>query len=591
MFKLSSLQHIREKKNGKSESFVDVSDKLMNWIKRSGEKDLEVMKDPIQFKENPNCYKYVDHSAVLLFIGKRRSGKTNLMFAMARQLQKADPGRIICLWRSPRAKEKVEYLKSVGITAIAVEEIEEIPYNGIVLIDEGIINANAKLALTKLARSWDMYQVIVSHKRAILMLTFQRWEIFASFTEMADATFYKRLGSKLANRAKDDPFLKEHKDFIKKLEKSQALVESDLDGFEETGLISVDKPKWYNSLLSEGYKDANLDFEMSDVQKRQNQIDDVALELIGKGFKPNPANKKYYFALISKIRREYIKHRFNNSEINSIIQRMYEIMVFEPEKMIDAGMSKEEFDELKNMPKPEDVEQKDLDDALIFANGQSSSKFDMNKVSLMAKMRKVMLFLLNSYYAKSLADKEGNKHERLIANRYLDRGDYVMRALGSGGFRGQSKYPQPDFFHILTQGELRVVQVKTRSETSETFQPGTFKAELEIIEFINENIPSLKGRFKPYLYFLPKGRNPTETWEIPLKPEFKEKVLFVDFDRKQIEVREPRIIAEVKSEPELQPVAIPSDLKEISHISSSSIDLTKKKPEIKRSNTTEIKRK
>jgi hypothetical protein len=49
-----------------------------------------------------------------------------------------------------------------------------------------------------------------------------------------------------------------------------------------------------------------------------------------------------------------------------------------------------------------------------------------------------LLFWLLWYESKSKVDKGGNKYERLIANHYvLNKGEYFIRALASGGKRGK----------------------------------------------------------------------------------------------------------------------------------------------------------
>jgi hypothetical protein len=136
-----------------------------------------------------------------------------------------------------------------------------------------------------------------------------------------------------------------------------------------------------------------------------------------------------------------------------------------------------------------------------------------------------------------LADKEGNKGERLLANYFLDKGDYVIRALASGGYRGGCKYPQPDFLHFLSNGEIRAVQVKTRSDYIESFKPGTFDAELETVQLLNNN-PFLKEKVKPYLYYLPKGENVENVYMIELKPEYNTKSMSVDFTHKTFSLYE-----------------------------------------------------
>ena len=83
-----------------------------------------------------------------------------------------------------------------------IERLDEIEFNDIVIIDEGIISVNAKQALTKGMRDFDKFLAVLRHKRGCLFVLFQQFEVIKSLREMSDMTLYKSLPRKLIRKRK-----------------------------------------------------------------------------------------------------------------------------------------------------------------------------------------------------------------------------------------------------------------------------------------------------------------------------------------------------------------------------------------------------
>jgi hypothetical protein len=532
------LRNPSKNKKYKKRQFKDITNDFANWFKRSG------------LKNEDGTYVYRDHSGIILIIGKRRSGKGVTSYNIVELLQKHDPSRILCVWKAP--PKVVPYLNSVGIKAKNVESHKDLPKNCIWFIDEGILNVNAKKALTKFARQMDEIISVISHKRIIMIITFQRWQIFASLIEQSDCIIYKKLGERMMNRARNDPFLKENKELINKLPKEKAFVECDLDGYEATGFVSIGLPSWYSPILSESYEDINLDFELNEDKKRNVLLEEIAIELLKNGRVYDPKDKIGKETLISVIKKTYENDKLKSSEITTILQNMARVNREERWK-IHGKKDHDKKDEnnseggivLDETAKLQNITDLDLEITNLFANDKKSTEFKDYKGGFSAKtvmqmVRKTINFLMYSYESKSKADKGGNKYERLIANHYiLNKGEYFIRALASGGKRGKFTI-EPDGIHFTKNGEIRIVQIKVRGTNNFTFQPKEFETELQIVRILKA-IPFFANITSAWLYYMKKGDNFDKIMEIEINEDNFEKYLEIDFERQFHNFRDPDI--------------------------------------------------
>jgi len=501
-----------------------MNDDLINWLKMSGEKNED------------GSYKYPDHSGIILIIGMRRSGKGVLSWKIIDLIKKYDPEKSIMIYGA--TQQYIDYLKSIGFkNSMSFNNFEDMVNNSIVFIDEGIINTNAKEALTKRARSFEKVLAVLSHKRIIMIVTTQTFGLFKQLTLQSNIIIYKQLSTILLNRERNDKFLSNFKHLLEKLNRNTAIIEMTIPGYKSgVGRLKLgDPPSWYTSILSESFKDVDLDFEAHKLADRRMRIKQVAKELYKDGIIPDAKDKTKLYAIRGYIRDKYFDDKFTNQEISQILEYIFSIMYkYVEDKDINNNNQEdndenEDEDNIKN--KFVDITDKELEIAELFASGKTSHDFnDMgyNARNVMKAIRNSLNFLFRIYKTKSESDKEGNKYERLIANFFIETGDYCMRALASGGKRGEHS-SDPDMIHFTKDGEIRLVQIKVRNRTVDHFAPYDLASEYDLEEYLKR----LGFECSSWLYYHVKGNDISNIFMIKLDPKNRNKTLKVDYSLRQ----------------------------------------------------------
>lgn len=519
----------------------DITDDFMKY--------MELAKDPSK-----------DVCGVIAILGDFGSGKTALAYLLAWKWLEIDKTRKLGIFHP--IDSVLKYLQNVlGEDRVyAIDKIDDYQYNSVFLIDEGIINLNAKDALTNESKDIEEFAAVIRHKRGHMIITTQQMKFYKAVRGFTNCRIYKRISKMTsAELRKDDPFLREYETIINNLSIDQAFVLSNMKYFNAFGIIYNGVPPFYNEVISRSYRDVRGNVRLLKQEKRMDILKKIAVELLQQGYDaPSGRDKSYYHALWAKIKTEHLDLELKNTEINLIIKMMHMIKQFEPELIYDTAefvsegsaaeerMSYHGMGRGKRKPVATQIYEDELELFREFCNGKPSTEFNMNREKVMRIVRTVGNKLLHNLFVKSQWDRSGNEYENKIANLFWNRGDIVIRSLASGNTGGGMRLA-PDLIHIVTStGEIRMVQVKARRRYSEWFVPGTFRAEIRLAEMINM-VPGLEGRASAYLYFLPKGEPAEKVLVARIPPEWDTMVVYVNYDKRIIEASPPKSSAKKDS--------------------------------------------
>lgn len=373
------------------------------------------------------------------------------------------------------------------------ERLDQVEFNDVIVLDEGIISVNAKEALSKKMRMWDKFLAVVRQKRVILFVLFQRFEVIKSLREMSDMILYKSLPAKLIENEKDDQIIKNHGDKIKSLKKWEAIIASDHNDFDALGMVTNKVPYWYTDDVSMSYiGDSNFLSDKEETKKDIDRAEELAQWLIDTGhIIEKPADVKGA--------RFDLRKQFNdstpaltNAQISLAMEAYFSM--HKSGEGEDSEVSSEIVDNSENMVffdqlKQSNISKLDLQMFEEYANGTSVTDFDKppyncKKQQASEICRKVGQYLL--HLAKSgtpKTSKKGDDAERRVIREAWESNGYAVRVIGSGG--EHQGIPNPDCLEITQDGKLRPIQVKERNPDDKgTYSPLTFNNEFKIINRI-----------------------------------------------------------------------------------------------------------
>jgi hypothetical protein len=381
-------------------------------------------------------------------------------------------------------KKGLDYFRKI----INADEIEE---NDVLIMDEAIINVNAKQALSKDVRFWEKIFAVMAHKRLIFFAMFQRYAVIKSLREMADIIQYKRLPSRLIDNEREDKFMKRHSAKICKLQKDESVLVSELHFYNKIGVIYNRVPEWYTDAISTSYS-CEIDF----VDDRQKMVKDMELG-------EEIANWMLEQGIIItdtkdwKDRFPYFKWRIRN-QFRDKMNNKDNAFKYAQESYFDqlnhTNRNPNELEQTNEPPPPTidlsdgTISEMELDVFRQVCNGKSFTEFDvepyhLSKPRISELVRNVGNYLLQKCIKNANKDM-GDDVERYAKNMAWDNGGIGFRTAGSGGKRG--KVPSPDNLIITKAGFIRPVQVKMRSKDVVTFEPLTFNNELMVAQRIKE---------------------------------------------------------------------------------------------------------
>ena len=379
-----------------------------------------------------------------------------------------------------------------------IERLNEIEFNDIVMIDEGIISVNAKLALSKNMRSWDMFLAVVRHKRVVLFCLFQRFEVIKALREMSDMMGYKSIPQKLIENETQDQIIRNHGKRLNSLAKWEMIISSSHQDFDCEGMFLSKVPYWYTREVSMSYIE-NTEFldDSAQMEKTLNRTKRMGKWLVENS--PIDINKPAEVKAARFILREQFKDEkppITSTELSMAIEAYYKIRLMEDMEysdkeeevnqlvsLIGGEGEKDLFSQLANS----NVTIKELYIFYEYCKGRAMTQFNdeafaTSKQDVSKIVQKVGQYLLSFIKKKDLGakkNKEGEEAERYVVRNAWEEKGYAIRAIGSGGER--QNIPSPDCLEISEDGFVRPIQVKERNlHENCTFKPLTFNTELKI---------------------------------------------------------------------------------------------------------------
>ena len=224
------------------------------------------------------------NSFILWHLAGRDWGKTAEAFKEINLLLEKNRKRFVQILKAPP-----DFIKN--IEEVCPEEykgrFESLPKlrflrkNAILVIDEGLLGANAKEALTKEMRRLSKFTSKSRHPNIIVIINSVNLGILGEFKDMIDITIYKHLGYQffVRNRGKDK-FIDQHEKLLSHLKEWEGIIISSYKKFNyERGKISLkyeDFCPWFNDNLSLNQQDTNPDADFEDEIQLSKEIERLA---------------------------------------------------------------------------------------------------------------------------------------------------------------------------------------------------------------------------------------------------------------------------------------------------------------------------
>lgn len=240
-----------------------------------------------------------EFSFMALINGTGGAGKTTLAMMIANVLLSSDKSRTLALWNTPESLEKAikkqlkVYLpESDGDgwakRVITIKKVKDIQKDYIVLVDEGVLNMNAKRALNDDMVEFEKMITIARHLRiVILMNSIFQSGVAKSFRVSSQLKIYKLMPIENIKEF-DSDFVKHNIDLLTKLKKPEALIQCSHPKFMRSGYIYMDLLDycpWYNMEISQsmgasGTADFGKD-KRAEMEERIRVVSDEAMESLG----------------------------------------------------------------------------------------------------------------------------------------------------------------------------------------------------------------------------------------------------------------------------------------------------------------------
>lgn len=257
----------------------DITSELISWL-RKGATDPEF-------------------SFMALINGTGGAGKTTLAMMFATILMNSDKSRMMALWNTPESLEKAikkqvkvylpdgegdEWAKRV----VTIKKVAEIKRDYIVIVDEGVLNINAKRALNDDMVEFEKMITIARHLRIVIIAnSIFQGGVTKSFRSSSQLKIYKLMPPDNIKEF-DSSFVKENVEMLTKLKKPEALIECSHPKFMKQGYIYMDLLDycpWYNLEISQsmgatGTADFGKDKRVT-LEERIREVSDQAVESLG----------------------------------------------------------------------------------------------------------------------------------------------------------------------------------------------------------------------------------------------------------------------------------------------------------------------
>ena len=230
--------------------------------------------------------------AIIWIVGTTGSGKSTLMCELDDILLKYSfPKRNVAFYQAPENLLK-EVKKAVPSTLRnkfrIIDKLTEVNKFDILNVDEGILSADAKNALTKDSVNFIGSLTTLRHNSVIIILNSLDNGILRGYRLKAQFRFYKLLTEGYMDEV-NDKFAKRHRDNITNLFPEQTIFSiSHIDFLKaklRKGVLTLPMKKyctWYNEKISRSFEGEDFDARMRRLVKKKLDIEDVILLLIRK---------------------------------------------------------------------------------------------------------------------------------------------------------------------------------------------------------------------------------------------------------------------------------------------------------------------
>lgn len=306
------------------------------------------------------------NSFIMWHIAMRKGGKTGLTFIELNQILKDNPKRFVQFYKVPDLLVDTVYEKLKEYDKNLYEEykgrfecinkIRKIRQNGIVVIDEGLIGANAKEALKVGMRNLGKYLSKSRHPNNIVIINSVNLNILSEFRDMIDIAIYKRVGSKfIMNNERRDPILDKLASYLTRLHPQHGFLFSDYWDFEKIGGIDIeldDYCPWFDDDISRYHQHTSPDVAFDEEKRLNTKLDKIAKQVIDEvGDTFQGRGKKYDFEVWFERNHEALAYDYQ-THVNDIYKRycyflkyggdMNSDIVYEEEKETEIDYEKQE---------------------------------------------------------------------------------------------------------------------------------------------------------------------------------------------------------------------------------------------------------
>jgi hypothetical protein len=276
-----------------------------------------------------------DFSFILLTMGAGGSGKTAIAFMMSHILLKVDPKRHVLLYRVPESLVPSihESLKANSLEEWCprfrrIENLREVDVNAILIIDEGVLNANAKEALMKEMVDFEQDLSFSRHKRVICLMNSVDDGVLLGFRKKAHIMIYKQLTKGFVDNVRNDRFVKVHAYDLTKLAVNEAIVYSTYKYFNNRiGKLKLDLKNycpWYNDKISRNMANETFSAQFnrfSEKDKLATHYAKIAVDFFGEDLK----KPRMQAVMLGWFKHEYPDQYF---DLQRVIKDIYQAAMY-----------------------------------------------------------------------------------------------------------------------------------------------------------------------------------------------------------------------------------------------------------------------
>lgn len=325
----------------------------MNSKKPKGKNQWELLREALlsQFHEKPlrniteswvsflrRDKRLKKNSFVIWNMGSRGSGKTAEVFKIVNTILKDNYKRVVQFWKATDAViasiEKVCPLELKGRFE-NISRLRDIKANSILVIDEGLLGANAKEALKKEMRNFIKFLSKSRHYDIIIIINSISYNILLDFRSAVDILIYRRLPRMfIKQHMNKDAYLREYSEQIIRLKEWEGILISNYKRFESIGKVSwkyEDYCPWFNDSISMYQETTSPDIAFDENKKELDNNREIVEWIISK-ISDQFVGKRGYANLRMWL---YTNHQDKFFDNKSNLKTIYELYVY----YFDTGLS------------------------------------------------------------------------------------------------------------------------------------------------------------------------------------------------------------------------------------------------------------